>query len=126
MYLSSFHCAKLKNILRADPESQGRIIFGPKNDTGARNKFFFTKSINVIFMYFLAPFNVQNLKKIFGVNSELRRSTNPKHFFQKHINKPCSLHSYLSTLKKIKFGCHYINEIVTIKQNLHLIGQGQF
>ena len=100
MYLSSFHCAKLKNILRADPESQGRIIFGPKNDTGARNKFFFTKSINVIFMYFLAPFNVQNLKKIFGMNSELRRSTNPKHFFQKHINKPCSLHSYLSTLKK--------------------------
>ena len=47
------------------------VPFWVLNDLFAPNKNFFGKAINVIFMYLLAPFIVQNLKKILRANPEL-------------------------------------------------------
>ena len=62
--------ANFKKIVRADPELQGCITFGPKMTHLPRQNFFWKKN-NIIFMYLLAPFLVQNIKTTLRVNSEL-------------------------------------------------------
>ena len=73
-----FRSAKFKNILTADPELLlKRSICPPKE--------FFWKIINIILIYLLAPFIVQNFKKILPANPELQGwpiSPN-ENFFQK-------------------------------------------
>ena len=56
--IGPFHCAKLKKILQADPELWGCAIFGPK--MVHLPQIFFWKIINIILIYLLAPFIVQN------------------------------------------------------------------
>ena len=49
--------------------------FWAQNGPFAPNKIFFWKIINITLMYLLAPFIVQNFKKILMVDPELRGST---------------------------------------------------
>ena len=57
--IGPFHCAKFKKILTADPELWGCAIFGPKM-VHLPQTIFFWKIINIILIYLLAPFIVQN------------------------------------------------------------------
>ena len=59
--IGPFYCAKFKKILTADPELWGYLIFGPK--MVHLPQIFWGKIINIIPIYLLAPFIVQNLKK---------------------------------------------------------------
>ena len=45
--IGPFHCAQLKNILTADPELRGCVIFGPKM-VHLSQTIFFWKIINII------------------------------------------------------------------------------
>ena len=56
--IGPFHCAKFKKILTTDLELLGCTTFGPK-------------IINNIPIYLLAPFIVQNFKKIIPADPEL-------------------------------------------------------
>ena len=69
MPLRLFHCAKLKNILKAHPELRGHT-YSNQNGSFALNETF-RNIINMIFMCHLATFNVQNFKKIFRADPEL-------------------------------------------------------
>ena len=74
--------------------------------------FFFWKIINIILIYLLAPFIVQNFKKILPADPELwgcaifgpKMAHFPKweFFFRKPVNEPCFFHSCLSTCQKSK------------------------
>ena len=67
---SPFHNAKFKKILTADPELWGCAIFGPK--MVHLPQIFFWKIINIILIYLLAPFIVQNFKKILPADIVMR------------------------------------------------------
>ena len=54
----------LKKILTADPELWGCTILGPKMVHLPKTIFFFWKIINIILIYLLAPFIVQNFRNI--------------------------------------------------------------
>ena len=78
----------VKQILRVDPEIW-YVILGQKNDPIATKQTVFGKTIDIISMNLLAPFIVQNLKKKYWVDPELRWSIifGPKmaHFHQIRI-----------------------------------------
>ena len=57
--IGPFHYGKFKKILTADPELWGCAIFGPKM-VHLPQTIFFWKIINIILIYLLAPFIVQN------------------------------------------------------------------
>ena len=89
---------------------------GPFNP---HNFFFVWKIINIILIYLLAPFIVQNFKKNLPVDPGLGACTifEPKmaHFpkweiFRKPVNEPCFFHSCLCTCQKSKSD---INLLVT-------------
>lgn len=92
--------------------------FGHKN--------FFTKTINIIFMYFLAPFIVPKLKKTLWADPEFWGSAtfSPKMvylfqffiFFQKPIIKPCSFNWCLSTFKKSNSDVDLLIEYLLFKE----------
>ena len=73
---------------------------------------FFWKIIDIILSYLLAPFTVQNFKKILPADPELWGCTifGPKmahfpkweFFFRKPVNEPCFFHLCLSTCQKSK------------------------
>ena len=66
----SFHCAKFYSGSRVMRMHR----FGAENGPFAPNKIFFLeKNINILFIYLLAPFIVQNFKKILPAGLELRR-----------------------------------------------------
>ena len=74
--LALFIVQNLKKILTADPELWGCTIFGPKMVHFPKwefflKTFFFWKIINIILIYLLAPFIVQNFKKILPADPEL-------------------------------------------------------
>ena len=93
--------------------------FWAQNGPFAPNKKFFWKIINITLIYLLAPFIVQNFKKILTADPELRGSTIlwpkmahfPKweFFFGKPVNESCFFHSWLSTCQKSK---SYFNLLV--------------
>ena len=66
------HFAKFKKLLTADPESWGCAIFGPKMVHLPPHFFFFFLIINIILIYLLAPFIVQNFKKILPADIVMR------------------------------------------------------
>ena len=86
--------------------------FWAQNGPFAPSKFFFWKIINIILIYLLAPFIVQNFKKILPADPELwgcaifgpKMAHFPKweFFFRKPVNEPCFFHSCLSTCQKSK------------------------
>ena len=108
--IGPFHCAKLKKIVTKDPELWGCTIFGPKMVPFASHKFFFLKIINIILIYQLVPFIVQNFKKILPADPEWWKLFGPKmaHFPKWHlkkkqpVNEPCFFHSCLSIFHKWK------------------------
>ena len=66
MYLlARFILQNFKKILGANPELWGCVIFGPQMVHLPQFFFFFFEKINNIFIYLLAPFILQNLKKKF-------------------------------------------------------------
>ena len=68
--IGTFHCAKCKKkILTANPELRGCVIFGPK--MVHLPSIFFLKEIIINFIYLLAPFILQNFKKILWEIPEL-------------------------------------------------------
>ena len=109
--IGPFHCAKFKKILTADPELWGYLIFGPK--MVHLPQIFWGKIINIIPIYLLAPFIVQNLKKNSSSGSRVMRMRNfwaqndpfpqMRIFLKKTVNEPCSFHSCLSTCQKSKW-----------------------
>ena len=67
-----FHCGKLKkNSYSGSRVMTMRHVLG-QNGPFAPNKFFCRKSIIIFLIYLLAPFIVQNLKKILPADPELR------------------------------------------------------
>ena len=68
--IGPFHCAKFKNILTADPELWGYVIFGPKIVHLPQTKFFL-EIINITLIYLLHPFILQNFWKTFPAYPEL-------------------------------------------------------
>ena len=64
--ISPFHSAKFWKILRGNPELWGCAIFGPKIAQFVLNNFFFLVQtiFSITFIYILAVFIVQNLKRI--------------------------------------------------------------
>ena len=102
------HCAKFRNILTADAELWRCAIFGPKM-VHLRPKIFFWKIVIIILIYLLAPFIVQNLKKILPADPELWGFLGAKcpispndNFFRKSVHEPCFFCSCLSTCQKSK------------------------
>ena len=85
--------------------------FWAQNGPFAPNNFFW-KIINIILIYLLAPFIVQNFKKIHPADPDLcyedmqflglKCPISPNEFFRKPVNKPCFFHSCLSTCQKSK------------------------
>ena len=84
--------------------------FGDQNGPFAPPKFFF-KIINIILIYLLAPFILQNLKKILPTDPELEdvQFLGPKwpissneNFFRKPVHEPCFFYSCPSTCQKWK------------------------
>ena len=113
MYLlAPFYSAKFyKKILRANSELWGCAIFGTKMAHLSSTNFFLVQAIIITFIYVLAIFTVQNLKKFLQriQSYEDVQFLGPKwpispneNFFRKPVNKPCFFHSYLSTCRKSK------------------------
>ena len=108
--------------------------FWAQNGPFAPNNFFW-KIINIILIYLLAPFIVQNFKKILPADPELWGCTifGPKmaHFPKwEFFQKTCSWALFLSfmpiCMPKIKVRHLYISEILMIKEDWNLIGSEQF
>ena len=83
--------------------------FQAQNGPFVMNKFFLVQTIIITFIYLLALFIVQNLKKFFQriQSYEDAQFLGPKwpispkeNFFRKPVNEPCFFHSYLSTCQK--------------------------
>ena len=116
--------SKFKKILIADPELWGCAIFGPKM-VDLAGPIFFLKIINIILIYLLAPFTVQNLKKKSSSGSTVTRMRNfwaqnspfPKweFFFQKTCWWALFLSFMAIYMQKIKVRYQSIGEILTIK-----------
>ena len=62
-----------KKFLQRIQSYEDTSFLGPKWSICPKQKNFFKKIIKIIFIYLLAPFVVQNLKKIFTVDPELWR-----------------------------------------------------
>ena len=61
--LATFNLQNFKIILRANPELRGCAIFRPKIAQFVLKKLFLVQTIIITFIYLLALFIVQNLKK---------------------------------------------------------------
>ena len=68
--IGSFHCVRFLKNLTVDPELWGCAIFRPKM-VPLPQTIFFWKIINIILIYLLAHFIVQNFKKILPADPEL-------------------------------------------------------
>ena len=111
--IGPFHCAKFKNILTADPELWGYVIFGPKIVHLPQTKFFFGNykyhSHLPIRPFYFAKFlkNFSSVSRVMGMcNFRPQNDPFPQmrifFFFTKPVNKPCFFHSCLSTCQKSK------------------------
>ena len=70
--IGPFHCAKFQKNSCNESRVENPSFWAP-NGSFAPNKFFFWKKIiNVIFIYLLAPFILQNFEKILKANPDLR------------------------------------------------------
>ena len=106
--------------------------FWTQNGPFAPNKkFFLKKIINIIFIYLLAPFIVQNLKKSLTADPELWGciSFGPKiahlpkwDFFQ----KTCSFHSSLSTCQRPKSEIHLLMKYWRLKNTEISLAENNF
>ena len=108
---------------------------GPKWSICPKHIFFLWKIINIILIYLLAPFTVQNFKKILPVEPELRGCANfgskiaqfPKwEFFQKTYWWALFLSFKPIYMPKIKVRYKSISEILTIKEYWNLIDREPF
>ena len=132
--IGPFHCAKFKKILTADPELWGCTIFGPK--MVHLPQIFFWKIINIILIYLLAPFIVQNLKKNSSSGSRVMRMRNfwaqngpfpqMRIFFRKPVNEPCFFHSCLSTCQKSKSDINLLMKYWRLKNTEILLAESYF
>ena len=110
--------------------------FWAQNGPFAPNKkLLWKKIINIIFIYLLAPFVVQNLKNIFTADPELWGcvSFGPKiahlpkwEFFRKPVNKPCSFHSSLSMCQKSKSDIHLLMKYWWLKNTEISLAENNF
>ena len=109
--LAPFILQNFKKSFRAGPELWGCAIFRPKMAHLSWTKFFLVQTIIITFIYLLALFIVQNLKKFFQriQSYEDAQFLGPKwpispnkNFFRKPVNEPCFFHSCLSTCQKSK------------------------
>ena len=97
----------LKNLM-ANPELWGCAVFGTKMAHLSWTIFFLLKTIIITFIYLLAFFNVQNLKKFFQQiqSYEDAQFLGPfpqmRIFFKKPVNEPCFFYPCLSTCQKSK------------------------
>ena len=68
--IGPFHCAKFKKFLQRIQNYEDAPFLGPKWSICPQTNSFW-KIINIILIYLLAPFIVQNLKKILPADPEL-------------------------------------------------------
>ena len=68
--MGPFHCANLKKFLQRIQNYDDATFLDPKLSICSK-RFFFLKIITIILIYLLAPFIVQNLKKILPADPEL-------------------------------------------------------
>ena len=104
-------CKILKKFLGPIQSYEDVPFLGPKWSICPK-QIFFWKIINIILIYLLAPFIVQNFKKILPADPELwgcaifgpKMAHFPKweFFFRKPVNEPCFFYSCLSTCQKSK------------------------
>ena len=92
------------------------LIYFPCNSSPLSLGKISKKSLKLIQSYkdtpFLSPKWVVGVKRFF--------------FFRKPTRKPCCIHSYLPTYRKIRVSCQSINEVFTIKEYWNLIGWEYF
>ena len=102
---------KILKILTADPELWGCVIFGPKMVHLRQTKIFLEKIINIIFIYLLATFIVQNFKNSYSGPrvmtmrhfwAQNRPFAQIRIFFRKPVNKALFLSSIPIYMPKIK------------------------
>ena len=130
--LALFNGENFKKILTVNPGLWGYIIFGPKMvHLPQTKKFFLKKIINIIFIYLLAPFIVQNFKKSLTADPELSGciSFGPKiahlpkwDFFQ----KTCSFHSSLSRCQRPKSDIHLLMKYWQLKNTEISLAENNF
>ena len=121
MYQSLSFWKVFKKFLRADAELC--VIFGSKMAHLFWTKFFLLQTVIITFIYLLALFIVQNLKKILTADPELwctilgpKWSICPnENSFRKPVNKSCSFHSCLSTCQKSKSDIHLLMKYWRLK-----------
>ena len=105
--IGPFLCAKFKKILTVDRELWGCAILGPKMVNLPQTNFFW-KIINIIHIYLLAFFIVQNLQKLLQwiQSYEDAHFLDPKwpisaneNFSRKAITEPCFMPIYMPKIK---------------------------
>ena len=133
--ITPFHCAKfLKNSW-----SGSRVIrmchFWAQNGPFATNKNFLGKIFDIIFIYLLVPFTVQNLKKFlqqiqsyedvpfFGPKWLICPNYN---FFRKPVHKPCSFHSCLSIFQKSNSDINLLMKYFQLKNTEISLAENHF
>ena len=101
--------------------------FRAQNGPFVLNKFFLVQTIIITFIYLLALFIVQNLKKFFQriQSYEDVQFLGPKwpispneNFFRKPVNEPCFFHSCLSTCQKSKSDINLLVKYWQLKRML--------
>ena len=102
--LALFIVQNLKKFLQQIQSYENAPFLGPKWFIFPNNFFFFFwKIINIILIYLLAPFIVQNFKKILPVirmcNFWAQNSPFPQmRIFRKSVNEPFMLHKFQTKL----------------------------
>ena len=103
--LALFIVQNLKKFLQQIQSHENAPFLGPKWFIFPNNFFFFFfwKIINIILIYLLAPFIVQNFKKILPVirmcNFWAQNSPFPQmRIFRKSVNEPFMLHKFQTKL----------------------------
>ena len=119
--IGPFRCAKISKILAADPESLGCAISRPKMVHSLQTKNVLEKFFNIIFIYLLATFIVQNAKKNSYSGSRVMRmchlwvQNGP--FAQMRIfSENLLISPVLIYMPKIKVRFSSVNEILIIKE----------
>ena len=96
---------------------------------------FFWKVINITLIYLLAPFTVQNFKKILPSNPELWGCTIfgqkwpislNENFFRRPVNKPCFFHSCLYTCQNSKSDINLLVEYWRLKNTEISLAKSHF
>ena len=117
------HCAKFKKNSFSRSRVMRMCHFLIQNGPFAPPQFFFSKIINIILIYLLGFFVVQNFKKILQADPELWGCAI---FGLKMVNEPCFFHSCLSTCQKSKTNINLLLKYWRLKNTEISLAESHF